>query len=100
MKDARLKDARRLWSTYLAIVVMLLLPACLCGQCLIYRVTIAGRASGNYFQLSGTLKVMNATATKVTSNGINPFELSLEVGNPLITPRVGNITFVTNTALR
>src|ERR1043165_2886895 len=84
----------------LLVMMLLSLPSSLAAQCLVYRITITGRASGNYFQLLGTLKVLNTTITKTTSNGVNPFELSLEVGDPLITPRVGSISFCTNTAMR
>jgi hypothetical protein len=64
---------------------------------IVYRVTIRGTASGNPFAVRGVL-LLAPTVTRVTTNGVNPFEACLASGFPAGNPQTGAIRYGTNSA--
>ncbi|PPS45658.1 hypothetical protein B1A85_05285 [Chroococcidiopsis sp. TS-821] len=65
---------------------------------LVYQVTIRGNVLQRPFQRTGFV-VVSPTVTRVTQNGVNPFEVALASGNPYTSPDRGAIWFATNNRL-
>ena len=61
----------------------------------VYQITVAGTASGNPFVQGGYFTLHN-NMTRVTNNGVNPYETCIIVGSPATNPRVGAIRYGTN----
>lgn len=65
-----------------------------------YQITIAGTASGWNFTRSGVLVLARTVdRTNVSRNGVNPLEVGIVSGNPMISPERGAIQFATNVGL-
>lgn len=60
-----------------------------------YRVTISGTVSGRPFTRQAVVQLFR-TGTRVTENGVNPFEVCLGSGFPAGRPETGAIQYGTN----
>ncbi|KAJ3455649.1 hypothetical protein MRS44_017131 [Fusarium solani] len=56
------------------------------------------RGQGNYqpFQVRGSLIAFQEIPSPGTRNGVNPVDVDISVGNPVINPVAGSIQYVTN----
>ncbi len=62
----------------------------------LYNITIQGTVSGWSFKRTGILTLSPTVSNAVSTNGINPKEVTIISGNPIINPDRGAIQFSTN----
>lgn len=62
-----------------------------------YKVTVKGRVNGKSFEVAGFLEV-KGIINPVTLNDVNPRDVFLKIGDPLVKPKAGALWLATNNA--